>query len=249
MAVPVPVTITMQPPPSGWTGDSILDIATLIANSLSGTINVSLVTGQVGGAMPSSDVGPWVNGDEWWYYVPGYGYQPSEQGCPVGTIAMWGQKGGTNVVPPRWLLCFGQQLSIANYPRLFNAVGYTWGAAGTGNFRLPPSGRFFMNAQNFFAAAGVPIDSGYPNWGLGAQGGAQQTLIPANALPTLQVTVPYLQPDIIDTGINLPNLQGGTGNGYDYPVTDDQGNPVGKNQQPIPIMPPFVLVDYIIKYV
>jgi hypothetical protein len=247
MAVPVPVLIEASPPPIGWQGESVLDIATLVSECLSGSIDVSFITGQVGGPAPSSNVGPWLNGDEWWVWVPGYGYQPSEGGCPIGTVAIWGQA-GNDMVPARWLLCDGRPLNIATYPRLFNAIGTTWGVGGNNTFRLPPSGVFFMNAQGFFLEPGVSFN-GNPDVPAGGTGGAQQVVIPASALPPLNIQVPFLNPAIIDDGTNVPDtLSGVLGAAYDYPVIDNNGVLVGTNQQPVSVMPPYVGCNFIIKY-
>jgi hypothetical protein len=52
----------------------------------------------------------------------------------------------------------------------------------------------------------------------------------------------------MDTGNNnQPNIQL-TGSDFVYPVTDESGNPLGANQQNVAVMPPFVNVHYVIKY-
>jgi microcystin-dependent protein len=244
MAVPIPILIETTPPPLGWQGESILDIATLVAQCLSGSMEVSLITGQVGGAAPGADVGPWLNGDEWWVWVPGYGYQPSQQGCPIGTVAMWGQAGGA--IPPRWLLCNGQALDIASYPRLYAVIGTNFGGE-SGAFFLPPSGRFYLNAQAFTPDPSMGLGS--PTKLVGITGGSQEVTIPASGMPPLSIQVPFLNPEIIDDGTSFLNLQAGTGlSSNDYPVTDRYGVLVGSNQQPISVMPPYVGINFIIKY-
>lgn len=247
MAVPVPVDISINPPPVGFKGNYPKDLLKLIATSLSGTMEVSLLTGKVGGTEPGTNVGPWLNGTEW--YVPSAkkgNYVPSAQGCPIGTVAMWG---GHSNIPSNWLLCAGQALPTTGiYTDLFQAIGYTWGASG-GNFLLPPGGYFFLNAPNFIPASQIPIVPGSPSGGVNVRGGSQRAVIPPDAMPALTINFEYFNiPEMIDANINVPNVQSGGTSGYAYPVTDENGNILGANQQAIAIMPPFAAVNFIIKY-
>ena len=45
---------------------------------------------------------------------------------------------GGDTVPEGALLCDGQQLEQSAYPDLYAAIGTLWGAAGPGQFTLPP---------------------------------------------------------------------------------------------------------------
>lgn len=65
---------------------------------------------------------------------------------PPGTISAFG---GTNI-PGGWLLCDGRAASSAQYPRLYAAIGTSWGAGsgGTDNFNLPDlRGRFLRGVD------------------------------------------------------------------------------------------------------
>lgn len=191
--------------------------------------------------MPTKNIGPWVHGTEWYYWVPGYGYQPSQQGCPVGTIAIWG--GGSNI-PVNWILCEGQGVSTTGFAKLFSAIGYTWGGSG-GTFYLPPAGVFFLNAPGFVRDSRVP---GSGSSGLNVRGGSQTALIPTDAMPALQVQLQYLNPEMIDNNVFVENTQAAGPSGYYYPVTDEAGNILGTNQKTIAIMPPFAAANFVIKY-
>jgi len=244
----------MQKVPIGWKGTSLLDVAKLVTSLISGSMNISLIVGRVGGPQPGTNVGPWINGDEWWFWDPTYGYVPSQQGCPIGTVAMWG--GGNP--PARWLLCDHAFVSTVTYARLFGAIGYTWGAAA-GAFRLPPGGRFYFNAN----ASNTDIDPNVPSNGsdVASQGGAQSALFSAACLPALVIEVPYQNPSIQDLGSGAsPNATAATpgaptGPYNAYPVLNNEVRdgylaplPAGGTQQPTPTMPPFALCNFIIKY-
>lgn len=249
MPVPIPVEISIQQPPKGVKLEYASDIINLIAQSLSGTMEVSLLTGQVGGNAPKTDVGPWLNGKEWYYWT-GAGYQITQQGCPIGTVAIWG---GAYNIPNNWLYCDGRSLSTAAYPDLFKAIGYLWGGSGN-SFNLPPGGFFFLNQPGFVFAPQVPsipggaMYQGQPQrWGLNARGGNQSAMMPTDAMPPLRVSLMYLNPEMIDNNINVANTQGAGSSGYYYPVTDESGNILGTNQSRVPVMPPFAAINFIIK--
>lgn len=57
-------------------------------------------------------------------------------GVPVGTIISYAGYG----VPNGWLICNGATLATADYPALFNAIGYSWNgdeSITTDKFKLP----------------------------------------------------------------------------------------------------------------
>ena len=63
--------------------------------------------------------------------------QPAPAGdvimCPVGaSMDFWG-----DVAPQGWLLCFGQLVNIADYPRLFAVLGTKYGGDGVTTFGIP----------------------------------------------------------------------------------------------------------------
>jgi microcystin-dependent protein len=257
MAVPVPISLDMEPVPEGTpplTGNVTGAVAALFASLLTGTMDISLINGRVGGPSPGENVGPWLpsesrsQGDLNWYYWFNdvYGYQPGQQGCPVGTVAIAGH---SSLIPPRWLLCDGRAVLTANYPRLYGAIGNTWGG-NSSEFNLPPGGCFYINQQAFSVDSGVPINPGSPGPGeVGQSGGSQTVLIPVSAIPALQIQLPYLFPQIITGDDAAPYIVSSKStNVLGFPVTDENGNPVGKNQQQIAIMPPFVLANFIIRY-
>ena len=200
---PVPIDFTMAAAPFGW-GGLLSDFADLFSESLTGVLDPSFLIGQTYGATPRHDIGPYCDGNEWWFFDPKTGvYQPGEQGCAIGTIALWA---GGATVPSRWLPCNGQEVSRRTYSRLFQATGEIWGPGdGRSTFNVPPAGKIFMSAAGFVALSQVPIDTAasastaapgaeaapiaqvvYPNQGVGSRGGAQVArLLLASDMPGL----------------------------------------------------------------
>jgi len=253
MAVPVPLDIVVSAPPVGWTAQApnrFQKLVQLIASLLSGSIDASFITGQIGGPAPNHDIGPWQVGDEWWFWDPALGsYQPSQQGCPVGTIAIWCQRFN---VPARWLKCTGQLLPISGYPALYDAIGGTWGG-NQGNFRLPPDKLMFLNAPGFSPVTAGVDGSQSPDGLVFITGGSQTALLAPNNFPACRIQIPYVTAKLTPGNASLPNTQSPAPPGYAYPVATESyplnlGTPVGTNQAVVPTMPPFVSIHYIIKY-
>ena len=148
MAVPVPIDIKFSRFSGSFSAQSpnlFKTLANSTASLMSGSMDIGLLIGVLGGPEPPKDVGPWVNQGEWWFWDPGLGrYAPTQQGAPVGTIAIWGAK---NRRPPlNWVVCSGQSVAKTQLPLLYQAIGTTWGSTGPGFFNLPPSGRFYVSA-------------------------------------------------------------------------------------------------------
>jgi microcystin-dependent protein len=239
MAVPLPIEIVAHALPLGFKGN-LQQTLSAFAEALSANVEATFLTGQVGGSAPAHDIGPWANGNEWWFWDPGTGqYQPSDQGSPVGTIGIWGGNGiaGQWPVPNNWLVCDGSAISRFQYSRLFEAIGTTWGVGdGQGTFNLPPKSVFFYSADN-----ANPVNT---------RGGGATSQILASNLPALQsqrygITQQISQAAPSNVGINF-GLH--TAERVDTAaIIDSKGVVLGTNT-PLPIMPPFLAVLYIIKF-
>src|SRR5215469_6618597 len=234
MAVPVPITLTLKPPPLGWVAQSpnkYAELVQLVAANLSGSMDVELLTGKVGGSQPSSDLGPWLNNQKWYVYGS-HGYQPSQQGAPIGTVAIWSSYYGATPYPDGWLFCSGQSVSTTTFSALFNAIGDLWGGSGA-NFNLPPGGVFYFNCSGaLMDPLAFPPNGGFLH--AGQEGGALSQKLSGTNMPRLKITIPYLYPNIIDgSGTSLGDISGPTPLAYDYPVQAEFGPPVGSNQQPV----------------
>jgi microcystin-dependent protein len=248
MAVPLPVDIVAGALPLGFKGN-LQQTLNAFVDAMSATVEATFLTGQIGGTMPTSDIGPWANGNEWWFWDPTTGqYQPTDQGSPVGSVIMWGGQG----VPNNWLLCDGRAVARTLYSRLYQAIGTTWGVGdGQSTFNLPPAAKFFVNAPGFVADVSVPVDGGFTNQGVNARGGSQTFMVVANSLPALTALVKATDTQVNQSGatntIRLPT-QGGY-NAFTEDVYAGFGGPqTGTNQQPIATLPPYCAINHIIKY-
>ncbi|MDR1455603.1 MAG: tail fiber protein [Tannerella sp.] len=78
------------------------------------------------------------------------------QGDAPGTVKMWA--GQVSKIPSGFMLCNGDELQVADYPELFNALGSVFGGNGSNTFGLPDlRGRFvagYNNAQSDYSAMG-----------------------------------------------------------------------------------------------
>jgi microcystin-dependent protein len=251
MPAPIPIDIVAGALPLGLKGN-LQQIFNGFVEAMSATIDATFLTGVVtpaGGTAPTSDVGPWANGNEWWFWDPSTGqYQPSDQGTPVGTVVIWGGQGAPN----NWLLCDGRAVARTSYSRLFQAIGETWGAGdGATTFNLPPGNCFFINAPGFVAATQVPITAGFTGQGVNSRGGGQTYTLTTDNMPAMQVIAPAYGAEGASCGFNLvaggaPG-QGPCGNAA-WSVRDGNGLPVGTVILPTSIMPPFCAANFVIKY-
>lgn len=250
MPVPIPVDFVMGALPLGFKGN-LQEYANAIADAMSATIDATFLTGQVGGTMPTSDIGPWAINGEWWFWDPVSGqYQPSDQGTPVGTIVLWGGTGA----PTNWLICDGSSVNRQQYSRLFQAIGVTWGSPDNQSFNLPPQGRVPLGAPSYIVtdayngAQGAPIPIGP-----GTLGGFGAETLSGLTMPAEQYWV-YFQNFNCAAGTDhtVSAIQS-TGNpgvtsGVVNPVVDLNNKPLGQNQEQVNTMPPFFAVNFIIKY-
>jgi len=95
-------------------------------------------------------------------------------GTPVGMVVDFA---GTTA-PPKWLLCFGQQVSRTTYALLFAAIGTTFGGGdGVNTFNVPDlRGRATFGQDNMGGTPANRITAGVGNYNgsiLGNSGGLQ----------------------------------------------------------------------------
>jgi microcystin-dependent protein len=92
-------------------------------------------------------------------FQPQAGWGPSPGrliGMPVGTVVAFSgellsqskklEGGTTDLQHFGWRLCDGSTLLISAYPDLFAAIGYIYGKASNGGFRLPNYEGYFLRA-------------------------------------------------------------------------------------------------------
>lgn len=74
------------------------------------------------------------------------------KGVPVGMIYEWAGSAGS--IPKNHLLCDGREMSVEEYPELYDAIGITYGGDGKKTFNLPSAGGrtsvgFIVNDKDF----------------------------------------------------------------------------------------------------
>lgn len=166
--------------------------------------------------------------------------------CPVGSMMPF----AGDVPPVGWLLCDGAQYSRATYPALSAVIGTKWGSTSLGNFFVPDMrGRFALGA-----GSGPGLTSRAP----GATGGEENHTLTVAEMPSHAHTA-------TDTGHTHPFFIGqGDAGSRDRAADGDanggtkltQTNPGFANivvsptggGQPHNNMPPFAVLNYIIKY-
>jgi microcystin-dependent protein len=261
MAVPIPVSFHVATPPADNPGN-IQELLNAIGGSLAATFVPAgnYILGQMDGVLPSSNVGPWANNDEWWFWSASQGtYVRSADGVPVGMMTWWGGEGA----PDNWIVCDGSELARTGiYNALFQVIGGTWGTGdGVTTFNLPPGAMFYVNDDQFHADGVVPLiqaaSNGFSNRqnGWGIQGGAQvAALLSDQNMPALSIKVNFAWTGIDSTGgagavsnlypANQTNLTP-----FSYQVLAPNGTPLNSQAQTqFSIMPPFAAANLIIKF-
>lgn len=142
----------------------------------------------------------------------------ADGGIPAGVI----QALAAANTPSGWLLCQGQSLLRAEYPRLFAAIGTAFGAANSSSFSLPAlQGRVIVGANT----AETEFNT------RGKTGGEKSVVLSVAQIPT---TVPY----IMTPAAGAYYWNGNTGQG-------DRANPGGG--QGHNNLQPYMALNYIIK--
>lgn len=109
-------------------------------------------------------------------------------GTPAGILSPF----AGDTPPSGWLLCYGQQVSRATYPRLFSAIGTKFGAGnGTTTFNLPDyRGRAIVGVDNMGGApSGRISDAGAEATKVGGVFGAQSVTLNVDQMPAHSHTV------------------------------------------------------------
>jgi microcystin-dependent protein len=134
-SVNFPLTFSLAPFPTGEALDANAYGQQLVAN-LQAFISGNFLTGQIGGTQPTQNVGPWLNGNIWWFWDPAsstYVAQSATSALPTGSIVGYGGL----TAPTGFLLCDGSSYLISAQTSLYNAIGTMYGNAGGGTFKVP----------------------------------------------------------------------------------------------------------------
>lgn len=155
--------------------------------------------------------------------------------------------------PKSWALCSGQILAIAQNQALFSLLGTTFGGNGVTTFALPD-----LRGRTMLSPGQGP---GLSNYTLGQPAGTETVTLTLNNLPSHAHTGPafmYLQADGSPGGDSNAefNYPAGYANAYASSAsagvtmlspayTSGQIGMAGNNQ-PAPILSPYLAVNYII---
>jgi len=154
---------------------------------------------------------------------------------------------GFNFAPRGWATCDGQLLSIATNTALFSLIGTYYGGNGTSTFALPDlRGRVAIH-QNSGGASGLTPRN------LGERSGTESVTLSIANMPqhTHSLTASSATPTTADpTGAQLP-----VGSSRIYAAAGSPGASLAANSigvagsavpLPIPIMQPYLVVNWII---
>ena len=155
------------------------------------------------------------------------------------------------VAPAGWLLCQGQEISIATYPKLYSVIGTTYGVGSAGNFILPDMRSRFP--------LGLGQGAGLSNRVISATGGEETHTLTTGEMPSHSHGV--TDPGHTHSYVNNVNNQD-TDNAFSTETAADNADisqTTGSSTTGITInnsggggahnnMPPYIVINYIIKY-
>jgi len=255
--VSIPIEFILDRNPKE-TPESVQELLNSIADSMTTAYAPSFpissyVVGQLGGTLPLSNVGPWANGSEWWFWDPSAGaYVRGQDGVPVGSIFIWGGTGA----PDNWLICDGSEVSRTQYNLLYQQIGNIWGPGdGLTTFNLPPGACMYLNIQNVHFQPEVAPQAPHT---LGSTGGSQIIApLHGSQLPACQVRVGFFWASKVtqvpSQATPVSFLTGETGDGqfWNFQILGAPPNEAPTsdvNQTQLSNMPPFAAANFIIKF-
>ena len=174
---------------------------------------------------------------------------------PIGMISPF----GGDTAPVDWVLCYGQEVTIATYQNLFNVIGYNFkdqSLVAAGKFALPDlRGRFPLGKDNMGGGSANVVTSAAADT-MGSVEGQQNQSIAVTNLPEHEHDLRgpsgdqyYTLRDVTGTPNDAQGIQydapTGTGAGQAYPTSGGvlTNNALGTA---IDVMNPYMTVNYII---
>lgn len=104
-----------------------------LAEILTGYVDGSFLTGQIGGVKPTEDIGIWVHeGQIDLWDSSASDYKPFSSVPPGSVMAFAG-----SVAPDNFLLCDGKEYQREEYPTLFGIIGVLHGSSSNLTFKVP----------------------------------------------------------------------------------------------------------------
>ena len=174
---------------------------------------------------------------------------------PPGVILPY----GGNSAPLGWLLCYGQEIRISDFPLLFDAIGYNFGGSSTvtsGFFKVPDMrGRGTVGADNMGGSSANRNTSAAADT-VGAGSGAERVTIGLSNLPEHEHDMKgdannqfYAIRDVTgtptDTGAITFDAPTSLSNGQALPSSGGIATS-GSLGQPLDIMNPYLTTNFII---
>lgn len=129
----ISINIDIPTLPEGWQG-SPDDLLEFIRENSTFSIDGQALSGQIGGARPTQNVGIWFGDTSIEKFVNGK-YQPISD-VPIGSYFPF----AGSVAPVNYLLCDGASYVQTDYPELFSVIGVKYvptGGNNTTNFNVP----------------------------------------------------------------------------------------------------------------
>ena len=167
----------------------------------------------------------------------------SEQSTSINTIIPAGMimPYAGMMIPDGWLLCNGINIERTAYESLFNAIGETYGSGdGVSTFTLPDyRGRFLLGLDNM-GDSSADITTNENADILGGYDGEESHTLSIDEMPTHNHT------ETVRTTSNSGSGNNHGGSKIGGTSTVETSNAGGS--QPINILPPFITVNYLIKY-
>jgi microcystin-dependent protein len=170
--------------------------------------------------------------------------------CPPGAVSTFA---GT-LAPDGWLMCNGQEVLISSYNKLYETIGNTYGVASTEEyFKLP-------DMRSKFPLGSGDGGENLTNRVLASTGGAETHTLTSNEIPSHTHTINdsgHSHTYTIQNGTqNIAAAEGGTTTAAEETTTSATSttnttgitiNSTGGGQAHNN-MPPFIVLNYIIKY-
>lgn len=182
-------------------------------------------------------------------------YSLETNAVPAGTIISF----AGNSVPDGWMICDGSVVSPVDFPRLFAAIGNTYGSSG-GNFRLPDlRGRVPLGLDNQGGTSAGRVQAAAADQ-LGGAGGRERTTEVVAHAHTLNPDGQHdhTMPDSCNAGTQCSGVADGFVRGprntnVDFWIGDDGNHDHGGGTNSTGVgsvdnMPPYLGLRYLIKF-
>jgi len=147
---------------------------------------------------------------------------------PVGSIKLW--SGASDPAGGKWMICDGRTLDSNNYPDLYGVIGLS--------FSIYSHPSTIFDLPDFNGRVPVGVRSG--SYAMGDQGGAAQHTLTVGEMPSH--SHPMLPGYFPGRDITNPTIAASPGSTWSQGSIGNTGG-----GQPHNNMPPYLVVNYIIK--